>query len=299
MGVKDWLKRSLGGKPRVVAVERPDVSSRAPVTVSLQLGGNPCVEVAGTTTFAKTAVIALADRYRLPERGYLETAAWLQREPENPVDADAVAIIVDGAKVGNLPSYIARALPLPLGNSVQVFYELHVLRGEKWAAKAFVWLEQGKPQWTYSAENPPPLTSRQRTLAQARQQSDMVREALEGGGDRAAQFQRGMYQGVHYLQLVEPIKQLKRENRLEEALALCYQAIRGAEQDREGREPAPWYTEQAAIVHRKLGQHQDEIAVLERWLNLAPSALRQGSRIAERHQKCTASKELPAKKRNT
>lgn len=52
---------------------------------------------------------------------------------------------------------------------------------------------------------------------------------------------------------------MKRENRLEEALALCYQAIKGAEQDREGREPAPWYME-----HRKLGQHQEELAVLER-----------------------------------
>lgn len=48
----------------------------------------------------------------------------------------------------------------------------------------------------------------------------MVRAALEGGGERSRQFQRGMYKGVHYLQLVEPIKQLKRESRLEEALAL-------------------------------------------------------------------------------
>ena len=286
MGVKDWLKRALGERPGAVAEERPDTSFRSPVTVSLDVRGNPCVEVAGTTTFTKTAVLALADRYRLPERGYLETDAWLQREPENPIDAHAVAIVVDGETVGNLPSYLARALPLPAGISREVFYQLHVLGGEKWAAKAFVWLGPGKPQWTYTADDPPPLTSRDRTLAKARQQSDMVREALEIGGEKAAQFHRGMYQGVHYLQLVEPIKQLKRENRLEEALALCYQAIRGAEQDREGREPAPWYTEQAAIVHRKLGQHQEEIAVLERWLNLAPSALRRNSKIAERHQKC-------------
>jgi hypothetical protein len=286
MGIKDWLKRSLGVQRGAATDTRPDTSSRFPVTVSLEIVGNPCVEVAGTTTFAKTAVLALADRYRLPERGYLEAGAWLQREPDNPVDPDAVAIVVDGEKVGNLPSYLAQALPLPPGISREVLYQLYVLHGEKWAAKAFVWLGPGKPQWTYSADNPPPLTSRERTLTQARQQSDMVLEALEGGGERAAQFQRGMYQGVHYLQLAEPIKQLKRENRLEEALVLCYQAIRGAEQDREGREPAPWYTEQAAIVQGKLGQHQEEIAVLERWLSLAPPALRQNSKIAERRRKC-------------
>jgi tetratricopeptide (TPR) repeat protein len=236
----------------------------------------------------------LADRYALPERGFLEVEARLQREPDNPVDAEAVAIVVEGEKVGNLPSYAARSFPLPEGASVGVPYQLHVLRGEKWAGKAFVWLGRGKPQWMYSASNPPPLASRERTLATAKRQSHMVKEALEGGGERAQQFQRGMYQGVHYLQLIEPIKQLKRENRLEEALALCYQAINGAEQDREGREPAPWYTEQAAIVHRKLGENDQEIAVLERWLNITPPDRRSGSAIAERHQKC-----LQRRKKNT
>lgn len=299
MGIKNWFRQSLGRKPSEIGENHPIVAGSAPVTVSLQVGGNPCVEAAGTTTFAKAAVITLAGRYRLPERGYLEVGARLQREPDNPVDADAVAIVVDGEKVGNLPSYLARALPLPPETSVEVRYQLHVLRGEKWAAKAFVWLGQGMPQWTYSADNPPPLTSRERTLTTARQQSEMVREALEEGGDRARQFQRGMYRGVHYLQLVEPIKQLKRENRLEEALALCYRAVKGAEQDREGREPAPWYTEQAAIVHRKLGQHQEEIAVLERWLSMAPPDRREDSKIAERYRKCIENRGLPSVKRDS
>lgn len=52
--------------------------------------------------------------------------------------------------------------------------------------------------------------------------------------------------------------QLKRDGRLEEALALCYKAIEAAEGNAGGREPAPWYTEQAAIVHRKLSQADEE-----------------------------------------
>jgi hypothetical protein len=71
-----------------------------------------------------------------------------------------------------------------------------------------------------------------------------VRDALAGGGQRAQQFKRGMVKGVHYLELVEPIKQLKRDDKLREALVLCYQAIEGAEKD-SGSMPAPWYTEQA------------------------------------------------------
>ena len=112
--------------------------------------------------------------------------------------------------------------------------------------------------------------------------SDMVREALAGGGARAAQFTAGMVNGVHYLELVEPIKQLKREGRFEDALVLCYAAIEGAEGDRNGREPAPAYTEHAAIVLRKLGRRDEEILVLKRWLALCPPQYRDGSRIGER-----------------
>ncbi|SDL53506.1 hypothetical protein [Arthrobacter sp. ok362] len=117
----------------------------------------------------------------------------------------------------------------------------------------------------------------------------MVQDALASGGSRAAQFKRGMVDGVHYLELVEPIKQLKREGQFDEALVLCYKA-EAAEGDAGGREPAPWYTEQAAIVHRKLSQKDEEIAVLKGWLAKCPKAHRSGSRIAERLAKLEASK---------
>jgi hypothetical protein len=54
----------------------------------------------------------------------------------------------------------------------------------------------------------------------ARDMRGMVQEALAGGGARAAQFKRDMVDGVHYLELVEPIKRLKRDGRLDEAFVL-------------------------------------------------------------------------------
>lgn len=113
----------------------------------------------------------------------------------------------------------------------------------------------------------------------------MVADVLANGGSRAASSEAGMVRGVHYLQLVEPIKQLKRDGRMEDALVLCYAAIQGAEAARQGREPAPWYTEQAAIIRRKLGQRDDEIAVLRRWLAICPPDRREGSRIKQRLEK--------------
>jgi len=54
------------------------------------------------------------------------------------------------------------------------------------------------------------------------------------------------------------------------------------EGDRDGRESAPAYTEHAAIIHRKLGQRDEEIAVLKRWLRLCPAGQRDGSGIGQR-----------------
>jgi hypothetical protein len=114
----------------------------------------------------------------------------------------------------------------------------------------------------------------------------MVREALKGDDPRRAeQFERELVGGVHYLETIEPIKQLKRDGKLDVALALCYAAIEGAEGARDGREPAPWYTEQAAIIHRKRGERDEEIAVLRRWLAACPPDRRMGSKIQERVDK--------------
>ncbi|MCO4275933.1 hypothetical protein NG701_16110 [Pseudarthrobacter sp. HLT3-5] len=235
MGFGSWLRQALqGGSATAPALDSSKDEQRfqpaLKIEVSLQF--NACLEVAGTTTFAKEAVAAFAERRGLGGRGYFEGKALLQREPENPVDPWAVAVVVDGEKIGSLPSYVAKDLPLPAGASQQVSYQLHVLREQKLLAKAFVWLGPGEPEWAHTRENPPALTSRERINSSHAETSAMVREALQGGGERAQQFQRGMVDGVHYLELIEPIKQIKREGRLEEALVLCYKAIEGAERGR-------------------------------------------------------------------
>lgn len=290
MGLGRWLRQTIGGSSgsvtdRKISVEREDHPS---VTLRASLVGNACLEVAGTTTFAKDAVSALANFKGLDGRGYFEGQAQLQRDTENPVDPQAVAVVVAGQKVGCLPSYAVKDLPLPAGASEPVRYQLHTLRDKKLLAKAYVWLGDGDPEWVHTKESPPALTSKERINSSHPEKTAMVREALQGGGSRSQQFKRGMVDGVHYLELVEPIKQLKREGRLEEALVLCYKAIEAAEGDAGGREPAPWYTEQAAIVHRKLQQKDEEIAVLKRWLARCPRDMRAGSKIAERLNKLEA-----------
>ena len=57
---------------------------------------------------------------------------------------------------------------------------------------------------------------------------------------------------------------------------LIYTAI-GQEEDRaraDGSTPAPWFTEQAAIVHRKLKERPEEVSVLRRFLDHVPAERR-------------------------
>lgn len=255
------------GDPRSSRGQKAGASNGANIKLSITMEMPLCVELAGTTTFAKEAVRALVDHRGLKERDVLECQAMLQRDPSNTVDTNAVDVVVDGARVGCLPGYMAAHVVLDAGTAVPVQYQLHIFRGEdKLRAKAYVWMGDGQPDWSHDRQNPPALTARERVLETARGQSDLVKEALAEGGSRAAEFQRAMVNGVHYLQLAEPIKQLKREGRLKEALHWCYVAIESAEKGRQGSFPASAYTWEAAIVHRKRGEREEEIAVLKRWL---------------------------------
>lgn len=246
-------------------------------------------KLTGTTTFCREAILALASRHGITADGYLELPGSLQREPDNVADPTAVAVMVEGDRIGYLPSYYSTSATqlTALGSQplrVQIFTEMlpKGLRAEAWG-----WLGNTPPQWAWNEAERPPMSSSAKAQAEHLGSRQMVQDALANGGQRAEEFRAGMVNGVHYLELVEPIKELKREGRLEDALTLCYAAIDGAENSREGREPAPFYTEQAAIILRKLGRREDEIAVLNRWLTLCPPEHRVGSRIGERLSKLT------------
>lgn len=137
---------------------------------------------------------------------------------------------------------------------------------------------------------------------------EMLHEQATSDPHRAREIARAPVDGFHYLELVEPIKQAKREGRNEDALALCYQAIQGAENDRpmldnfsdgyqdlvrrgvidppgEGWVPAPAYTEHAAIILRKLKRLDEEAAVLERYLAFVPTEHRIEHKFTKRLEK--------------
>lgn len=251
------------------------------------------VKMTGTTTFCKDAAHALFVSRGLPEGGMIETEAELVAEPNNPADSSAVAVNVEGARIGYLPGYLARNSGItserPALGQVQLWGT-----PSKGSLRVIGWVVATRSpiSWEYGPHNPPPITTKQEAAKRQEATTKMVDDALQGTDPlRAQQFQSGLVDGYHYLETIEPIRQLKREGRLEEALVLCYGAIEGAERDRQDREPAPAYTLEAAILHRKRGERDQEIAVLKRWLALCPARNREGSRVQERLNKLLADRE--------
>ncbi|MEM4780177.1 MAG: restriction endonuclease [Halalkalicoccus sp.] len=73
----------------------------------------------------------------------------------------------------------------------------------------------------------------------------------------------------HYTEAVDDVEKLKREGRHDEAEALLWWCIEAAERQahEQGYETVPpWYYEHLAIVYRKDGRYEDEVGVLERYV---------------------------------
>lgn len=77
----------------------------------------------------------------------------------------------------------------------------------------------------------------------------------------------GEYKGKHFSAWPDTVKDLKRDGRTDEAVELLGHLVDATEADSRANNwgVAPWYYEQLAILHRKAGDRDAEIAVLERF----------------------------------
>lgn len=78
--------------------------------------------------------------------------------------------------------------------------------------------------------------------------------------------------GRHYTEWAPVIKVLKRQGRLDEALDLSMECMAATLLEARVKHwtPAPAYTRHAAIILRKLKRYDEEVAVLERYIQACP-----------------------------
>jgi hypothetical protein len=182
MGIRRWFQRS--SHPAAV---------RVTVTRDMPGSGEPA-KMASTTTTGADAAAALFRAHRQEHGGLLQLRGQLVPEPANLADPNAVAVHVEGERLGYLPGHLAQQLALAAGGALPCQVQLWgapdkgTLRVVGWVAPG-----DGPVAWPHTVQNPPPVTIEQRRQAQAAATTRMVDEAL-GGDDprRREEFRRGM-----------------------------------------------------------------------------------------------------------
>ncbi len=238
-----------------------------------------CIQVSGTTTFMRKQATRDGLLLAGSAPGYAEAAGWLSIDSSDLEYPDSCRVFVsEKGPIGVLSDGISKMLRIPSGARIPVQVQIFTSNlAESIRVDAWIWAGNESPEWRYSMNSRPPVTVQERASELHAQSSAIVRKSLGSWEQHATEMHTGMINGVHYLELIEPIKELKRKGNLKEALELCYQAIEATENEALAKKNQgedyylpPAYTIQAAIIHRKLKQYDEEIAVLERYHRATP-----------------------------
>jgi hypothetical protein len=100
----------------------------------------------------------------------------------------------------------------------------------------------------------------------------------------------GVVDGRHYTEWVDAVRDLRRDGDDAAAPKLLDKLMRATSQETAatGLPPAPWYFEQAAIIHRKAQDPDGEVAVLKRFLAAMPAGFDVPPQIPNRLHKAEA-----------
>lgn len=206
--------------------------------------------------------------------GVLNRIAVLQAEPRNPHDRFAVAVSIDNLKVGYIPAELAESIQPAVLQAAQRKKTLAVPArvwarndGVTWGARVTLSTDGGsEEEWTYAQRE---------LLRRAARASEAHGVDLETASVRLEEAERAStIRGKNYSEWTTTIENWKRAERYDEALALLgeCQCAAIAEGRVWNRPPAPWYFEQAAIIHRKRKEYAAEVAVLEAYMTEAQEA---------------------------
>jgi hypothetical protein len=94
----------------------------------------------------------------------------------------------------------------------------------------------------------------------------------------------GFHQGRHFAEWVDEVSDLRRSERLDEALTLLSHLMDATEAEAATNRwgVAPWYYEQAAMIYRNLGDKAAEVEVLERFERQPKAHGAKPAKLAER-----------------
>ncbi|GAA4674597.1 hypothetical protein GCM10023197_32740 [Gordonia humi] len=229
------------------------------------------VEVVGESYY-RQAFADLFIRAGKPLGGVTWYQAVLVAEPDNPHDENAVAVSVDGHKVGHIPADLAPTIQRDVRAANR--------RGEQVCVAARIWAacddatwsarvtldptEEPEPEWRYVDEPHWP----------GRISPDGAERLTDSGSLR--QYERYRAALIVHGRAVDDyrpdVAQARADGDPARALAILGECIDAAERAAAivFAKPDQWPTEQAATIYRGLKDYDAEVAVLERYFAASP-----------------------------
>lgn len=134
-----------------------------------------------------------------------------------------------------------------------------------------------------------PFTKQKKTTIEQIDKKRLEHEAVIKQQQAAAakQAKAAAALGRHYTEWVEPVKELKRKGKLDEAERILLACVAATEREDEITKwgVAPWYYEQLAIVYRGQGRIDDEIKILQRYDKLRHGKGEGANKLSSRLEK--------------
>jgi len=100
----------------------------------------------------------------------------------------------------------------------------------------------------------------------------------------ALEHRAGEVRGLFYVDWIPTLDKLRTEKKDDAALGILLECVDAAERVARviGREPAPGYTERAAVIYHRRKEYAAEIAIIERWEAACPPERRGPGATQER-----------------
>jgi hypothetical protein len=285
----DFLKR-LFGQPAATASERDgpqrsDVRGELPDN-ALDLYSGPPREVVGESHY-RGAIERAAGGAR---REGVKVVAWAALIPErdNPYDANAVAVHIEGAKVGHLSREEAANFR-PLLERIAAANRVAYCRADVYGGWNRPRNDAGDYGITLYVAGPDRQAERVAVEVDGKTKAEIAaaRPALPPGRGRGP----GFYQGRHNSEWFPEVYRLRTAGDDVAAEELLLALVDATEDEvRSGHQSGvtPGGYEQLAILYRKRGDHQRELAVLERFANQPHAPGVMPAKLLERLEKVRA-----------
>ena len=153
-----------------------------------------CIQVSGTTTFAREFAVSEVLDVVGQVPGYAMVPGWVAKDRDSEFPDSGRVYVSERGAIGALFSGLSEKLDM-LQFDVRVPVRVQLFLSETTSGPrvdAWIWAGPDTPAWRYSENSRPPTTTAERANESHREKTTLVRDGLASGGASCRTVQSGI-----------------------------------------------------------------------------------------------------------